>query len=123
MGEPLVTIPMPESTFKKAVCDYYSIEEDAYLRFVLKRSLTTRMKLLYPFVRVLHPDFLFNERRLVERVGKADRLREIQEEIDFYHHKFVVSSIARDALRLRLSGMRLMHLANKVFTHLQARGE
>ena len=110
---------MPELTFKEAVCDTYSLEEGAYLRFVLKRSLTTRMKLLYPLVGVLHPDFLFNERRLVERIGKASSLREIQEEIDFYHHKFVVSSVARDALRLRLSGMRLMHLANKVLSRPQ----
>ncbi|MFO7725650.1 MAG: hypothetical protein R6V45_08890 [Oceanipulchritudo sp.] len=106
---------MPEATFKAAVCDYYSMEETAYPAFALRHSLTRRMRILYPFVQVLHPDFLFNERRLIERVAKASSLREIQEEIDFYHHKFVVSSITRDALRLRVSGMQLMHLANKVF--------
>lgn len=104
---------MEPLTFKHAVCQAFGIQEKDYVRFVLKRSLSNRARLLYPLIRLLSPDFLFNETRLVEQVGNARSLKEIQQEIDFYHHKFVTESISKDALRFRISGIRLMRLAKK----------
>jgi hypothetical protein len=106
---------MREVTFKKAICQLHGIKESEYLTFVLKRSLFRRARLVRPLMTFFYPDFLFNERRLVERVASAANLREIQEEVDFYQHKFVVNFIMKDAFRFRLSGMRLMRLANKAF--------
>jgi hypothetical protein len=106
---------MSEVTFKKAVCQLHGIKESQYPTFVLKRSLFRRARLVRPVVSFFYPDFLFNERRLVERVANAANLREIQEEVDFYQHKFVVNFVMKDAFRFRLSGMRLMSLANKAF--------
>lgn len=108
---------MEQITLQQAVADYFQIRTEKVHRFLLKRSLSNRMRLLYPLVHLIHPDFLFNENRLVEKVSRATRLREVQEEIDFYHHKYVVNSFAKDAMRLRLSGMRLMSLANRAFNH------
>jgi hypothetical protein len=51
----------------------------------------------------------------VEKVAEAESLREIQEEVDFYQHKYVVNSVIKDALRFRLSGMRIMSMAHKAF--------
>ena len=106
---------MEQTPFRDAVCRHFNIEDKAYIPFVLKHSLSNRARLLLPLIKVFSPDFLFNEVRLIERVGKALSMKEIQEEIDFYHHKFVTQSISKDALRFRISGMRLMRLANKVF--------
>jgi hypothetical protein len=106
---------MSEVTFKKAVCQLHGIKESQYPTFVLKHSLFRRARLVRPVMSFFYPDFLFNERRLVERVAKAANLREIQEEVDFYQHKFVVNFVMKDAFRFRLSGMRLMSLANKAF--------
>ena len=106
---------MSEESFKEAVCRYYKIKESQYDSFVLKRSLFHRVRLVRPFIKLFYPDYLFNERRLVEKVGKATNLREIQEEVDFYQHKYVVNFIMKDALRFRISGMRLMSLANRAF--------
>lgn len=108
---------MVEVTFKAAVCHLHRVKESHYHSFVLRRTLFRRARLIRPVVTFFYPDFLFNERRLVERIAHSTSLREIQEEIDFYQHKFVVSFIMKDAFRFRISGMRLMSLANKAFQH------
>ena len=112
---------MAPVTFQQAVCRLCKIKEKDYARFVLGRSLFRRARLVRPIVSFFYPDYLFHERRLVEKVAKAHNLREIQEEVDFYQHKYVVNFIMKDALRFRLSGMRLMGLANRAFRAAAAR--
>jgi hypothetical protein len=111
---------MVEVTLREAVCKLHGIKESNYSAFVLKRTLFRRARLVRPLVTFFYPDFLFNERRLVDRVGNSASLREVQDEIDFYQHKFVVSFIMKDAFRFRISGMRLMSLANKAFRQAAA---
>ena len=110
-----VLSPMNSITFKQAVCQQFDLKEDEYTGFVIRHSLFFRVRMVSPFVRFFYPDFLFNERRLIQKIAHALSMREIQEEVDFYQHKYVVNFIIKDALRFRLSGMRLMGLANKVF--------
>lgn len=104
---------MADLNFKEALCRQYRLKEDKYVSFVLSRALFTRVRIFLPLIRFFKPHILFNERRLVEKVGRATSLHEIQSEIDFYQHKHVVNFLWKDALRFRLSGMRLMSLANK----------
>ncbi|MGC9449864.1 MAG: hypothetical protein ACP5I4_00335 [Oceanipulchritudo sp.] len=108
---------MQPVTFKEAVCRLYHLKDAHYQVFVLRRSLFKRVRLVRPLVQFFHPDFLFNELRLIEKIARAHNLREVQEEVDFYQHKYVVNFFLKDALRFRLSGMRLMSLANKAFQH------
>lgn len=108
------------TTFKEAVCQMYGIKEKNYHSFVLRRTLFNRARLFYPLCRFFNPDCLFNENRLIERVAGARNLKEIQEEVDFYQHKYVVNFVFKDAFRFRLSGMRLMSLANKAFLDQKA---
>lgn len=101
--------------FKQAVCLRYGITPEKYTSFVLNRCLFRRMRWIAPIIGVFNADFLFHERRLIRSVAKAGNMREVQEEIDFYHHKYIVNHLLRDAFCFRLSGMRLMSLANAVF--------
>ena len=82
---------MEPLTFKQAVIQYYNLNEQDFLKFALKKTLFTRVRLVRSIVQFFYPDFLFNEKRLIEKAGKAVSLREIQEEVDFYQHKFVVN--------------------------------
>jgi hypothetical protein len=107
-------------TFKAALCSLYQLNEESYKTFMLRRTLFRRVKFVSTFIQFFYPDFLFNEKRLVDKVGKAHNLREIQEEVDFYQHKYVVNSAFKDALKFRISGMRIMSLANKAFAHAAA---
>lgn len=106
---------MKSITFKEAVCKLHHLKEKQFKAFVLRRSLFLRVRFVRPFVQFFHPDFLFQELRLIEKIANARNLREIQEEVDFYQHKYVVNFVLKDALRFRLSGMRLMSLANTTF--------
>ena len=106
---------MPQITLKEAVCQLYNIDESEFREFVMRRTLFRRVRLLRPVLSIFNPDLLFQEKRLVDKIGEALSLREIQEEIDFYQHKYVVNFVCKDALKFRLSGMRLMILANKAF--------
>lgn len=108
---------MEVMTFKIALCSLYDLSEERYTAFMLRRSLFRRVKFVRPFIQFFYPDFLFNEKRLIDKVAKAHNLREIQEEVDFYQHKYVVNSMVKDALKFRVSGMRVMSLANKAFNH------
>lgn len=114
---------MNEQSFKARLCQKYHLSESAYLGFVLKKSLFLRVRLLNPLIHIFSPDYLFNEKRLVERVAAAESMRDIQDEIDFYQHKFVVNFIFKDALRFRLSGYQLLSLAAEVFDSQSQSGE
>ena len=106
---------MEDATFKQSVCQLYDLTSKDYGEFILKQTLFHRVRFIRPFLSFFYPNYLFNEKRLVEKVGRAENLKEIQEEIDFYQHKYVVTSPLKDALKFRVSGMRLMSLANKTF--------
>ena len=110
---------MSSITLKEKVCALYRIEHPHFDAFMLQHTLFRRVRLVRPLVQIFYPDFLFNEKRLVEKVAKAVTLREVQSEIDFYQHKYVVNSFLKDALRFRLSGMRMMSIATKAFNHNQ----
>lgn len=109
-------VAMNSKTLKEAICHQYNIEERDFEKFVLKRTLFFRVRLIRPLIRFFYPDYLFNERRLVEKIGKTTNLREIQGEVDFYQHKYVVNFVMKEALRFRISGMKIMSLANKAFS-------
>ncbi|MEX0330942.1 MAG: hypothetical protein AB3N64_05905 [Puniceicoccaceae bacterium] len=85
---------------------------------MMKRTLFRRVRIVRPFIRIFFPHYLFNEEKLIENIASAENLREIQKEVDFYQHKYVVNSVFKDALRFRISGMRIMSIANRAFNHL-----
>lgn len=110
--------PEPVS-FKQAVCLCLGCGEDQYERQVFRRVMTRRARLVGFFISWFYPEFHFQERLLIRQAGQAQSLKEIQLDIDFYRHKYVVSSKRRDNFGLRLSGKRLMRFARKVFASVQ----
>lgn len=108
---------------KTGVCSLYQVKEDQYKTFMLKRTLFRRVRLIRPLVQFFFPNYLFNEERLIEKIASAENLKEIQQEVDFYQHKYVVNSVLKDALRFRISGMRVMSIANQAFNHLARQSE
>lgn len=104
-----------QQTFREMVCQQYGIPENRFIPFVVRKCVFKRALILRPVVLPFHPDVLFQERRMVELAGRCTTLKEIQYEIDFYQHKYVVNSFIKDALKFRASGMRLMRFAKPVF--------
>ena len=112
---------MNETPFKQVLCDAYDLDSDKYMSFLLSHTLYFRVRLLHPFIRIFYPDHLFHEKRLIERVARAIDFKEIQDEVDFYQHKYVVHHFFKDTLRFRLSGYRLLTLAADLFKHTSVR--
>jgi hypothetical protein len=106
---------MRDYTFKETVCALLELEEEAYHREVLRACLSNRARLLRPLISLVSPNFLFNENRLIEKVGQSTSLKEVREEVDFYQHKFVSNFFLKDTLRFRISGIRLISLAQRAF--------
>lgn len=106
---------MKETTFKESVCKLLALKEEAYAKVILKTCLSNRARLLRPLISLISPDFLFNEVRLIEKVAHSTSLREVKEEVDFYQHKFVANFFMKDTLRFRISGVRLISLAQRAF--------
>jgi hypothetical protein len=106
---------MDSISFRERVCRVHDIPESKYVGFVLRHSVFTRFFLLSPLITIFIPDIFFQEHHLIERVGRSTTLREVQEEIDYYQHKYVVNSVFKDALKFRISGMRLMKFASQVY--------
>ena len=106
---------MQPVTLKEAILKEYTLSEAEFESFVLRKTLFFRVRVVRPIIRFFFPEYLFNERRLVEKIGQTTTLREVQEEVDFYQHKYVVNFTMKDALRFRISGLKLMSLANHAF--------
>lgn len=106
---------MKEHTFKESVCTLLGLKEEAYAKVVLRTCLSNRARLLRPLIALLSPNFLFNETRLIEKVARSTSLKEVKEEVDFYQHKFVANFFVKDTLRFRISGVRLISLAQRAF--------
>ena len=117
----LSPVKMEPLTLKQAILYQYNLNEQDFEKFVLTRTLFLRVKLIRPIVQFVNPDFLFNERRLIEKTGRSIDLKEVQEEVDFYQHKYVVNFIMKEALKFRLSGMKLIRLTHKVFNEAAAK--
>ena len=117
----LLTAMKEPLTLKQAILDQYNLNEQDFEKFVLKRTLFLRVRLIRPIVQLVHPDFLFNERRLIEKAGRTIEIKEILQEVDFYQHKYVVNFVMKEAFKFRLSGMKLIRLAHMVFNETAAK--
>lgn len=105
---------MSTPTFKEAFCKAYRISSSQYDRKALFKFLSLRARLAYPFLMLLNPNAFHQERKLVEFVGKAKSLDDIQYDVDFYQHKYVSRSTLRSTWRFRISGKYLLSVAKQV---------
>lgn len=113
---------MESVTLKKAITKKYKLEESEFEYFVLNKTLYFRVRLFRPIIRFFNSQFLFNEKRLIEQLANTTSLREVHEEIDFYQHKFVTGFLLKEALRIRISGMKVIRLARDAFIELEMTG-
>lgn len=102
-------------TFRDAVCQRYGCSPRQYEKVVFRRVMFWRTRFMGLFAGIFYPDFHFQERNLIRQVGNNTTLGEMQNDIDFYQHKYVSGSLRRDALGIRLSGKKLMRVARDAF--------
>ncbi len=91
------------STFANYYCARYRVPPEHFDRAVLVRSLYPPARLLYPFISRIYPDFFDADLDLVRTVGRLRHPRQFHDACVDYRHHLAHTSLARRALRLRLS--------------------
>lgn len=91
------------STFATHFCTRHRVPPEQFDRAVLVRSLYLPARLLYPFISRIHPDFFDADLDLVRTVGRLRHPRQFHDACVDYRHHLAHTSLARRALRLRLS--------------------
>ncbi|MCC5838635.1 MAG: hypothetical protein JJT96_00810 [Opitutales bacterium] len=104
-----------DPTFQDRFCEYFACDPCRYQTRALRRGLFLRARLIYWMMHFLRPDFFYEERKLVETIGRKSRVSDIKYDIDFYQHKYVSSSTRRGILHVRISGNRLLRLVREVY--------
>lgn len=104
-----------ELTFQDRFCAHFGCDPSRYQTRTLRRGLFLRARLIYWMMHFLRPNFFYEERQLVETIGRKSRVSDIKYDIDFYQHKYVSSSTRRGILHVRLSGNRLLRLVREVY--------
>ncbi len=104
-------------TFRDLFCRATDCSPEAFEKELMQRCLFRRARLLYPWIEHLNGDFFFHERRLVEQIAAQESYEGIRYDIDFYQHKFVSTCARRSALRIRLSGQRLLQLVRTIMSN------
>lgn len=118
----LMTKPDPQAapqavTFRTAYCRWCECPEEDFEVRVLAQTLPVTARLLRFFMRPFRPHAFFAEYLLVKQAGDKQSLSDVEIDIDFYKHKYVVGSLARESFRLRVSGRQLLRLARDAFRY------
>lgn len=108
-------LTIEDQTFKEAVCFFLDCRPDQYEKVVFRKVAFWRTRSIGLVIGIFYPDFHFQEKNLIRQVASNTSMTEMQTDIDFYQHKYVVNSVRRDAMRIRLSGKKLMSLARRAF--------
>jgi hypothetical protein len=108
-----------EKTFKLRFCEFYHCPEDQFERAILLKVLHRRSLLLAWCLLRIHPAFFSTDYRILRQVGAvASRNNLLAEARDIRndYHRFNDFGIMRRFLNLRISGQRLLAVANQVWS-------
>lgn len=112
--------PVPQETsspidFRTAYCQWTGCPEEQFERRVLAETLFFPARVLRALIRPFRPKAFFPEYLLIRQAGDKQQIQDIELDVDFYQHKYVVGSLARESFSLRVSGRQLLRLANYAF--------
>lgn len=101
--------------FRNAYCEWKGCPIEAFERRVLAETLFFPARVLRALVRPFRPHAFYSEFLLVKQAGDKQELEDIQLDVDFYQHKYVVGTLTRESFSLRVSGRQLVKLAHSAF--------
>jgi hypothetical protein len=108
-----------EKTFKSRFCEFYQCPENQFERAILLKVLHRRSLLLAWCLLRIHPAFFSTDYRILRQVGAvASRNNLLAEARDIRndYQRFNDFGIMRRFLNLRISGKRLLAVANQVWS-------
>lgn len=104
-------------SFEERFCATYGVARSRFVPELLRRSYCRRSLLLIPFLRLLPIDFFAHDRELIREVGECTSLREVKDTVSTMPQFYSESWRVRNRLCLRVSGRRVLHIAESLFAN------
>lgn len=98
--------------FRDVYCDRMGIPREAFEKKVLLACLPEYYWLLGLLRWHLNRSYFERDLEVIRAVAECTNLRDIRSEITFFHHQ-KMTGVQRNLLRFRISGKRLLSVANK----------
>ncbi len=101
---------------RELFCRRYNCSPSDYPELAFRKCLYWHAKPLRPILRVLNPDFFFEDMKFIEALGLAVDAREARADAaNFRDVNRHARGFLRNAWRLRVSGRKALHLAWDLF--------
>lgn len=105
----------PAQNFASAFCAHFGIAPEKYVDAVLGKALYPQARILIPFFSIFSRDMILRDRELLEELGHAASLREMETILRGLPTYYGRGWRFRSFLYLRLSSRRLLDLGRLVF--------
>lgn len=111
----LSTMANRSKSFRESFCEKYRCPTERYVLLATRKCLPWRVRLLRPFILLLHPEHFQMDFEFVERAGNALNWSELNGAIGaFDGNNRLRGGFYRNTLKLRVSGKRLSRLVRRV---------
>lgn len=108
--------------FRTAYCEWTGCPVDQFEKRVLAQTLFFQARVLRFIARPFRPHSFHAELVLIKQAGDKQELSDVELDIDFYQHKYVVGKLLRESFNLRVSGRQLLKLARNAFRSARMTG-
>jgi hypothetical protein len=108
-----------EKTFKSRFCNYYKCPEDQFEQLALLKVLHRRSLVIAWIILKVAPSFFATDYRILRQIGSVSSRNNLAAEARDVRHDYVRFNdygFFRRFLNLRISGQRLLALANSVWS-------
>lgn len=102
-------------SFRESFCERYQCPPERFVFLATRKCLPWRVRLLRPFILLLHPDHFQMDLEFVERAGHAQSWSELNGTIGaFDSNNRLRGGFYRNTLKLRASGKKLSRLVRRI---------
>lgn len=103
--------------FRTAYCQWRGCPVEQFEKRLLSETLFFPAKVLRFIAMPFRPQSFHAEYVLMRQAGDKQQIEDIELDVDFYQHKYVVGKLSRESFSLRVSGRKLVRLARYAFKH------
>ena len=104
--------------FREAVCRKFGCAPEAYAEAVFSHCLYPHAAGSAKLIRWLKPDCFAADFELIHQIATVTVMRQVRAEVENHRYHYPSATLLRRFLRIRLSGRRVIQLADEAFAPL-----
>ncbi len=101
--------------FREAVCRKFGCAPEAYPETVFSHCLYPHAAGSVKLIRWLKPDYFAADFELIHQIATVTEMRQVRAEVENHRYHNPSATLLRRFLRIRLSGRRVIQLADQIF--------